>query len=598
MGVIKKLDASTILQLAAGEIIDRPVSIVKELVDNAIDSGASAINVSITQGGIHDIGIEDNGCGMNRDDLEQCVLPHATSKLTTYDDIERVQTMGFRGEALASIAAVAHTTIHSCHKDSDIGCQLTVCPVDRSNQMIERARSVGTSVRVSHLFKHIPVRFRFLKSAATEFSYIHKCIQQFAIHYPFIAFTLIHNEGMVLETNGKGDTLITFSGLVGTNIDDIMVIDRLTGDVQITGVMTPPNQTFKHRQKCWFAVNQRMVQSPVFFTAIQAALSDIIPKQRYPALAINISIPTEMVDINTHPKKESVTFIDNNEVFTAIRRAIRSATITASRIVQTAQEQLEQVTTGSVQKDTLNPWSVHQWSSIQSSQLPMLQAGHKRSVAKAIPEKPTVQSDLTASFQTKPLIDSDSPKLPMTWFSFKNKYIIVPTDHALMVFDQHAVHERILYDQFSSTVSDTHTQPLLIPEHIHVQENHAALIDEQLPILRAMGLCMERFHENAFIIREVPQLFNRIQLKEWVLDWLNLDTIHAIAELPEATLKEQLKMKACKAAVKAGQPLHNEEVRALLEHCLMSDQQYTCPHGRPLFTELTVGQLDRLFLRR
>jgi DNA mismatch repair protein MutL len=604
MPQIKELDASTILQLAAGEIIDRPVSIVKEVVENAIDAGATQINVYVTQGGISDIKVEDNGSGIHKDDLTLALTPHATSKLGQFNDIQSIRTMGFRGEALASIAEVADVSIVSCQEGDDIGHKLTKSAGEDNIASTQEARPTGTTITISHLFKRIPVRYRFLKSPASECSAIHKTMQQFSLHYPHIAFTLHHNDADLLHTSGSGDLLTQFKHALKLKADDALGFSKVTHGITVSGVVTAPNITFKNRQKCWFSVNQRLVSSPVFFKALQQGLMDVMPKQTFPAIVCNIDCPTEDIDINIHPKKEDVKFVHSDHIFLAIKRAVQSAIIQGPQTWRDAHDAVASQSTPVVSPiQSVSDISIID-KTVLAETFPLHLNSPSVSVNTPMPvcdtsllnTKVTRQSIDLAPPQQDALLETDSS---VSWISFKHKYILVPTKDCVLVFDQHAVHERILYDQFKKDCTSDQMvgRPLLIPEYIQLSEPLVPLIKEYLPAIHALGIYMEPFDDTTFIVREVPHCFSDVNIADWLNDWIHDSSIQAMHNAPLTKIKETIQMKACKAAVKAGQKLHDDEITQLIQSCIDSDTQFTCPHGRPLYIQLAESNLDTLFLR-
>lgn len=591
MGFIQKLDQSTILKLAAGEIIDRPVSIVKELVENAIDSGATMINVHTTQGGIAEIRVEDNGCGIANDDIQLTIEPHATSKLAAFDELEHVMTMGFRGEALASIAEVADCSILSFNGKDDMGMELTKI-ADKAPVMIKRAREKGTSITISHLFKKIPVRFRFLKSPTSEASLITKLMQQFTMHYPAIQFELKNNGVGLLAAPGNHHLADQFSHALNISSDDVLTYSKVTHDIAVSGVITAPTKTYKQRSKCWFSVNGRMVKSPLFYRAMDQALTDIIPKQTYPALVCNIECNTEDVDINIHPKKEDVKFANQDDIFIAIKRAIQSAVYQSAptwqdSITAIAKEEPPPLNAAPVIRPTLtNPEpKVEQPLYIQEN----------INVPEPIMPRPIEKKNVAA--KPTPVLIESQPMIQ--WVSFKNKYIIVPLNDYVLVFDQHAVHERILYDRFKSEVESSAiiSMPLLMPEYIEVDKGSIEFVTSLIPLVRSLGIDFDAFDEQTFIVREIPQYLSKMNFSDWIHSWMDESIIDSLKEASIDEKKRQLQMKACKAAVKAGQRLNDSEVRGLIESCIDSPTQFTCPHGRPLYIKMTEQQLDSLFLR-
>lgn len=585
------MDQSTILKLAAGEIIDRPVSIVKELVENAIDSGATIIHVHTTQGGIAEIRVEDNGSGIANDDIQLTIAPHATSKLTAFDDIERVMTMGFRGEALASIAEVADCSILSFNGEDDMGMELTKT-TDKAPVTVKRAREKGTTITISHLFKKIPVRFRFLKSPTSEASLITKLMQQFTLHYPSIQFELKNNGVLVLSAPGNHCLLDQFSQALNISSDDALTFRKITQDITVSGVMSTPTKTYKQRSKCWFSVNGRMVKSPLFFRALDQALTDIIPKQTYPALVCNIECKPEDVDINIHPKKEDVKFANQDDIFIAIKRAIQSAVYQSA---QTWQDSVAVMADKGEPNLNAAPLITASFTSPKPNihRSSYIQEGLNRPV-EAIP-RPNEQKNM--AIKSSPVLIESRPMIQ--WVSFKNKYIIVPLTDYVLVFDQHAVHERILYDRFKSDVENSAniSMPLLMPEYIDVDKGAIEFVTSLIPLVRSLGIDFDAFDDQTFIVREIPQYLSKMNVSDWIDSWMDASIIDCLKDASADEKKRQLQMKACKAAVKAGQRLNDAEVRGLIESCIDSPTQFTCPHGRPLYIKMTEQQLDSLFLR-
>ena len=620
MAYIKKLDQTTILKLAAGEIIDRPVSIVKELVENAIDAKASKINVSIKQGGIAEIIISDNGTGIESNQLLNAIEAHATSKLNEFDDLETVYTMGFRGEALASIAAVSEIQIHSYNRNDDIGSCLTKVPGDDATIM-PKARDNGTTITVSHLFKRIPVRFRFLKSATSEATLITRLMQQFSLHYPTIGFELTHNSMPAFNSSPAPDLTHQFQNVVAVKSEDVVSFSKQTNDITVSGVATSPNKVFKNRSKCWFSVNGRMVKSPMFLKAVDAAFLDAIPKGSYPAIVCLIECPTADVDINIHPKKEDVKFSQQDEVFIAIKRAVKQAVMSPAptwkaAFASTAHHPIESnnaILPIVKQTDYISEpprvesklMAPDRFSSFKSdvgfeSKLPSYNDNNKPIVtANQIGvNKPQLSNNTVVSTPT--LISKDDiTRSQIKWLSLNKKYIIVPIDDELLIFDQHAVHERVLYDKFKAECESSQivSMPLLIPEYIQLSTANKEYMLSLIPSLKAIGIDIEPFDDTQLIIREVPQLFSTTSIKTWLDDWFDDSVISNITDASNDEKLKMLQMKACKAAVKSGQLLKDAEVQHLLEMVINSDQQYTCPHGRPLYIKMSESKLDSLFLR-
>ena len=625
MGIIKELDQSSILRLAAGEIIDRPVSIVKELIENSIDAKATKITIDLQQGGISEIMISDNGNGILNDDIEKTIIPHATSKLNSFDDLQSVLTMGFRGEALASIAEVADVTIHSFNNNDQLGIELIKKATTGEFKVTHKAREQGTTITVAHLFKHIPVRYRFLKTPGSEAAAITKCIQQFALHYPSVGFKLTNNGSDILATTGTGDIVSQFKQVLQLkDIHEVIPFFKKTDQISVSGVILEPTVTFKNRSKCWFSVNLRMVQSPVFFKAVQQALQDIIPKQMYPALVCNIDCPTEDVDINIHPKKEDVKFAYSDQIFIAIKRAVQSGVNKKSAVWADAKPLINSsFPLSAVEKNegkhlfetryqytAKNPSVVKEVALSASEEIlsnesitneinePQMSSNSEDLKTSAVNLFQNQQEVRARQYQESKVLQT--PLIPLKedlkWLAFKNKYILVPTKDYVLIFDQHAVHERILYDQFKKQFMDQSIvlMPLLVPEYIKCSPEEYQKISEILPSFHAIGIDIKEFDQELYIVREIPQCLQKINISDWALNLIAEGCL--ISESNEEVIKS-LQLKACKAAVKAGQRLKDTEVNALIERTIESDIQYTCPHGRPLYIKLSESKLDSLFLR-
>jgi DNA mismatch repair protein MutL len=606
MNRIQALDQRTILTLAAGEIIDRPVSIVKELIENALDANATAIAIHIKQGGIAEIVVHDNGDGISNDDMPRAVAPHATSKLQTIDDLASVLTMGFRGEALASMAAVSDVTIESFNGNDELGAELIQRAGDMP-QISPKACSKGTRITVAHLFKKVPVRFRFLKSPTSEANLIHRLVQQFGFHYPDRDFSLTHNGVDIISTTGVHDLLGQFIRGLSLTQASVASFQQQTKDITVSGVVTLPNKTFKQRTKCWFSVNGRMVRSPMFLKAVDAAFIDAIPRGTYPAIVCHIDCPTPDVDINIHPKKEDVKFTHPDDVFVAIKRAVGRALRQSAPSWEQAQAAVQPLSLSTGPDARPAP----SFSVDSPSVVPPVTSSPVASTGTAIPAaiRTELSTPLPASDPPLPpsqtrhqmslLPKNESFKPSNQWVYLNNKYIVVPMGSTLFLFDQHAVHERVLYDQFKHACQDNSvvSMPLLIPEYISLSPEHKEQWDTLIPLCRAMGIDIDVFDDHQLIIREVPKFFSSISVGDWLGEWATLDDWPAFLAAANDHQIRLLQMKACKAAVKSGQRLHDAEINALIESVIQSDQQYTCPHGRPLYITLSEAQLDTLFLR-
>ncbi len=322
MGIIKALDPTTIQKIAAGEVIDRPSSIVKELIENSLDAKASTITIDIDNGGLSRIQIIDNGTGLHPEDLLVAALPHTTSKITAVEDIFGIHTRGFRGEALSSIAHVATLSLTSKHQEADIGTQV-IATLSEISAPKTVAHPTGTTVLISHLFDEIPVRRKFLKSPATEFGYIYEIVSHFSLIFPEVTFVLRHNGKESLNTRGSQNISDRIGILLGGNAQKQLIpIAYNSNDIHVTGVISQPGQTYPNRKWQLFGINGRPVKSQILYKATMDAFADVVPARRFPLAILNIQLPADSIDVNIHPQKLDIKFQKSQHVYDAIRRAI------------------------------------------------------------------------------------------------------------------------------------------------------------------------------------------------------------------------------------------------------------------------------------
>lgn len=591
MGFIRQLDSITINKIAAGEVIDRPASIIKELIENCIDSGATKIHIDTLEGGIKLIKVTDNGKGITKDDLPLAPLRHTTSKITSINDIYALNSFGFRGEALASICHVGKTTITSKTIDAD-AYKITVYKDQISTPYIA-SHPQGTTITVQQLFEDLPVRQRFLKSARTELSYISDIVTQFALVFPLIDFVLTHNEKECINSTGiqKQDQLILHL-FTKTLRPYLVPVSTDIGPVHIEGTITDPGISFPNRSKQIISVNGRLIKNPILQKAIQQAYKDIIPQRRFPLTVLSITIDQDSIDVNVHPQKLDVKFINPGFIFDSIPKAI-------SISLQNKQQKIGELNQSSSRSYT--PLYEKFQPENASVNLPDTHTYPAPSYVPPIPKdiRPT-SYELTAAtrlFDT-PLHQKNKP---FDYFQLFDTYIVVRTDDGLWLLDQHAVHERILYEKFKEAQHSPQTfkQGLLLSEVMDIAPDLMPIIEEEKDYLDQLGFTVELFGSQQIVIRDIPTLFSGASIQDLLLDILiQLKEIPGSSRNLTLDQKETLQMKACKAAIKAGKTLAPQEVKQLIEDLVKSPSNFTCPHGRPLFILLDKNKLERLFLRQ
>ncbi len=578
--MIHLLDAKTIHKIAAGEVIERPASIVKELIENSLDAGASRIVVEVESGGKKHIRITDNGSGILPEDMPLAPLPHATSKLQTLDDLFCIQSFGFRGEALGSICHVAHLKIQS--KTALFPATQISAYQDHLSSVETISHPQGTTIEVSDLFLDIPVRHKFLKSDATEFSYIHDNVLHFSLILPHVEFILKHNGKELLNSSGITDQKQRVSLFWGKELfSKLISIDFHLLGMHFRGCMSDPTYTCSNRSKQILSVNQRPIKSSLLQKAIQLGFKDLIPANRFPLIVLDIQMPAENVDVNVHPQKQEVRFLYTNQVFEAIPKLIQSSFNGGFSSMDSLNIPFEQRIGVQSQGAVIHTFEGREESSFS---YPVTKIPY------AIPETlfspATFQEIKTSHFEFLQIYDT---------------YLIVTAGHETWILDQHAVHERVLYEKFKdqSAMSKSILQPLLVSEIIDLKPDLFAIYLEQKPLLASLGFETEEFGPAQLVVRSVPAVFTLLDMKEWLLHFLD-QSKEMPAYTPDLIVqqKETLQMAACKAAIKAGKKMSLAETKELLQDFIHSPSHYTCPHGRPLFVSLGKTELEKLFLRR
>lgn len=568
---IQVLPPDVASQIAAGEVVERPASVVKELVENSLDAGARNISIVIKEAGKRLIEVADDGTGIQSDELSLTVSRHATSKLSTAEDLFHIRTLGFRGEALASIGSVSHLTITSRHNESEIGAQLRVDGGRSSG--IERVGSpVGTAVRVEDLFFNVPARLKFLKKDITERRHIDEFVTRYALAYPDVRFQLRQDDRITVQTSGSGDRREVLAALYSVEIAQQMLeVLAEYEQLSITGFTSSISHTRSNRQEIIFFINGRWVQDAALVTAVIKAYHTYLMVGRFPQAYYYLNMPPEMVDVNVHPTKAEVRFQERDQVFTGVQRATRRALLAHTPVPGIG---LNPVTFPEPGYDY--PKASPLWS----------------------PQEPeSHQTQLNVEPTREEILITRVPLLRLVG-QIAASYLVAEGPDGLYLIDQHAAHERVLFERFTNEREiSIASQSLLQPVTVEFSTAEASLISDQLPILTELGFQVEHFGMNTFLVRAIPQILAgmeptaalRVLVEEFEED-----------EKPLQAQKEaKIIARICKrAAVKAGKTLSVEEQRALLSDLENCQAPRTCPHGRPTMIHLSVDLLERQFGRR
>ena len=587
---IKQLSKNLINQIAAGEVIERPVSVVKELVENAIDAGSTKISIDINNN-CRDIRVADNGSGIHPDDIMLAFSKHATSKIETVDDLYAIETLGFRGEALSSIISIAKVTCTTRTKDFDYGFKVE-CANSEVNKT-EIGCAVGTIMNVKDLFYNIPARLKFLKSEKTEFAYIQELIQSIALINSNIAFELKNNDKTVLKTNGLGSLINTikevFSKDTANNLKEVFKTDELSG-LKISGYVSTPDYT-RSSKKYHIYINSRTVKCQVFQKAIDTAYKNTLTKGKYPFVVLNLELPPTDVDVNVHPSKKEVRYKNTNQIFSFIYSGIdmalsnyveRPITETISVVDFKPQTQaLQQKTPEDIYVSDLKPSKIIQETFIK----PL------REISATQEHNEKQQNIPQRNFVNQTSIQEEEYETDKIIGQYKKTYILIETDDGLEIVDQHIAEERYIYEKLKKQ-NEIASQILFLSDIIEVSPSEAELIKENKDKFAHFGFEIEVLNEKEVTFKKVPQLLSKVNTKEILSDILaNLDG--DIAGLEEHILITT----ACKSAVKAGQELSMFQMQELIKKWRKCEKPYTCPHGRPISKVILHKELAGFFQR-
>ena len=580
---IRQLPSHLINQIAAGEVVERPASVVKELIENSLDAGARAIQIEILSGGQKLIRIRDDGAGIDRDELALALSRHATSKITSLDDLEAVASLGFRGEALPSIASVARLTLTSravgavsaWQLEADGGTISTPAPA---------AHPQGTTVEVHDLFYNTPARRRFLRTERTEYSHIEKWVRRLALSRPDIAFALSHNRRTALSLAAASDEESRrqrIASVCGDAFaDQCVYVEREADGIALSGWIGLP--TFNRSQpdmQYWF-VNGRSISDKTLSHAARHAYRDVLFHGRYPAYILNLTMDPAGVDANAHPAKHEVRFRDGRRVHGVVSQTVEVA--------------LKDTRPGG---HNVAPIPMTRDSVFEQGSIPL----HRGPSTAAVRETLAAYGSLATapSFAETPDPAAEVPPLGFAVAQLAGVYILAENSEGLVVVDMHAAHERIIYEKLKRGYDDRDLvrQPLLVPETVSVSESEANLVEQSGHVLEKLGLVVDRSGPTSLTIREVPALLRNADAESLLRDVLSDVAESGRSNRIDDVSDDYLATMACHHSVRANRLLTLAEMNALLREMEQTEHADQCNHGRPTWTTITLSELDRLFLR-
>jgi len=591
MSQIKILPESVINKIAAGEVIDRPASVVKELIENAIDAGASRIDTYLEDGGRKLIRVSDDGIGMDADDLALAFQSHATSKLQNADDLFAVHTLGFRGEALPSIGAVSHAGIISRVKGVMNGAEIKI-DGGVLGEVKERGAPEGTQVEVRELFFNTPVRKKFLKSIPTEMAYISEVLTKFSLSYPAIHFTLMHNNRTVFNLPTVQDTAERIATFFGEEMRKHLIPAFLREEMfTLSGYIAPPFFDKSNARMQFIFLNGRYIKDSAIFRAINEAYHGKLMHKRYPIVFLFLQIEPSEVDVNVHPTKIEVRFRNTSAIYNYVLSALK--------------EGLNKSTTKTISVPSPIPRLEREAAREEEFDLTKKSLWERFSLEKTDGEKPGIYNDIQASKKAeekeKVFSAEVSNKNRRLCFQIHNAFIIEETESGLNIIDQHALHEIILYHEIERNLqaSKSLSQRLLIPEMVELSPKDFFSIISLKEYLGTLGLEVEEFGQHTIVIRAFPQILKHLNAKEFVENVLAELGAEDSLKGKDKILNRLINIMACKGAVKAGQRLEPQEIEELLEK-KKSINAYTnnCPHGRPTTLYFSLDDLQKQFKRK
>jgi len=615
MSKIHILSSRLANQIAAGEVVERPASVVKEVLENSLDAGATRVDVDVEAGGSKLIRIRDNGAGMPPDDLPLALARHATSKIASLEDLEQVGSLGFRGEALASIGSVSRLTLTSNASDSGSEGSSAVCEGrDMAVQVKPASHPQGTTVEVRDLFFNTPARRKFMRTEKTEFNHLEEVVKRLALSRFDVAFSLRHN-GKVLHNLKPGDSVAERQRRVATVcgpafMEQAIYIESDRPALKLWGWVGLPTFSRSQADLQYFFVNGRVIRDKLVAHAVKQAYRDVLYHGRHPAFVLYLELDPAQVDVNVHPTKHEVRFRDGREVhnfiFSSLHRAladVRPADQLPEHVLATGDGQVINTETGEISEQGGLTWGAPQAGAVaDTARFPATAAPYYPGAG--TPSGSQSAAQIAAYGQVHPALpeqgaEEDIPPLGYALAQLKGIYILAENAHGLVVVDMHAAHERITYERLKTArdAEGIRSQPLLVPQSVAVSQREVQVAAEHTELFQRLGLAVDVGGEEALVIRQIP-----VNLRDSDVELLLRDVLADLIEFGsseriESHLDEILSTMACHGSVRANRRLTIPEMNALLRDMEETERSGQCNHGRPTWTQMSLDELDKLFLR-
>jgi DNA mismatch repair protein MutL len=636
MAKIIQLDDALSNKIAAGEVVERPASVVKELVENSIDAKSTSIEIFIEEAGLQSIRILDNGQGIDEEDVLTAFSRHATSKIKDENDLFRIRTLGFRGEALPSIASVSQVTLTTSTGEKGTTVEL------KGGHLVKQEGAPGrrgTEIIVSDLFFNTPARLKYMKSIHTELGNITDIVNRLALAHPDISFRLVHNDRKLLHTNGNGDVRQVLAGIYGLNIAKKMIpISASTLDFKLSGYMALPEITRASRNYISTMINGRFIKNYSLVRSIQEGYHTLLPIGRYPIVLLNVEMDPILVDVNVHPSKMEVRFSKEQELYELVSNTIKSAfkkkeLIPAGLIREkkpapkeeqaafsfdTIRESAMPVSVPKMEPTFSNPTTEQvekpSWSEPLEdtpSSWPSGESGEESTITdgtafffgqegnSSIP--PATEEEIEETWEEEEIADvAEGPRVPPLYpiGQMHGTYIFAQNERGLYIIDQHAAQERIKYEFFREKVGEVHKelQEMLIPLTLDYSLDEWMKIEENKAELEKVGVFLEPFGQQSYLVRSHPQWFPKGEEKETIEEMI--EQVLSMRKVDIKLLREEAAiMMSCKGSIKANRHLRNDEIQSLLDELRTTSDPFTCPHGRPIIVHYSTYEMEKMFKR-
>lgn len=599
-------------KISAGEVVERPASIVKELVENSIDAGATKISIEIFDGGLREIIITDNGSGIEPDDIEKAFMPHATSKIQKSEDLENIASLGFRGEALASITAVSQVEMITKTENHDFGVQISYSG-GKFQEKNEIGAANGTKIVVKNLFFNTPARLKFMKKPKSEEGEVTHLLSRLILANPSVSFRYSADGKIIYNTFGNGLAEALYIVYGKDVYDNLIEVNSESGDMSIRGYIARPTLAKPNRTYGTLFVNGRLVNNYMIFSAITDALEGFIMKGKFPLFALNLNLPFEDVDVNVHPSKQEVKFANPGKIYGFVSNAIYKAVSNVNFIQNITNEEKDVQPVEEVKEENLTTLSKDEGSSFsyivniinKSSTEDKFANQPSKLVEIAIEEDEKIKPEEQVSQQNfaTSLPVNEQTKVEEVFNHFEiigvifNTYIILQKGEFVYFIDQHAAHERQLYDKIMASVeqNEVTTQSLFMPIEIGINEKESSFLTENQEKFKNFGFNFTIF-DNVLKIVAIPYIISNMNIKDF-FDSVFAE-IDSFANKPLSYINERFTQLACKSAVKAGNVLSKQEISILLDRFAQNGHVLLCPHGRPIVLQLSRNEIEKMFKRK